>query len=54
MYALPRELEVLRNAEHGQRIASLGTPGMKSGHVMSAAVAVQLATPIDWFISLIA
>ncbi|KOO76302.1 hypothetical protein JY440_17700 [Stenotrophomonas maltophilia] len=42
MYALPRELEVLRNAEHGQRIASLGTPGMKSGHVMSAAVAVQL------------
>ncbi|QDL28008.1 XVIPCD domain-containing protein [Stenotrophomonas maltophilia] len=42
MYALPRELEVLRNAEHGQRIASLGTLGMKSGHVMSAAVAVQL------------
>ncbi len=42
MYALPRELEVLRNAEHGQRIASLGAPGMKSGHVMSAAVAVQL------------
>ena len=42
MYALPRELEILRNAEHGQRIASIGTPGMKSGHVMSAAVAVQL------------
>lgn len=42
MYALPRELEVLRNAEQGQRIASLGTLGMKSGHVMSAAVAVQL------------
>lgn len=42
MYALPRELEVLRNAEQGQRIASLVTPGMKSGHVMSAAVAVQL------------
>ncbi|WP_075674553.1 XVIPCD domain-containing protein [Stenotrophomonas sp. TD3] len=42
MYALPRELEVLRNAEQGQRIASLGTLGMKSGHAMSAAVAVQL------------
>ena len=42
MYALPRELEILRSAEHGQRIASIGTPGMKSGHVMSAAVAVQL------------
>lgn len=42
MYALPRELEILRNAEHSQRIASIGTPGMKSGHVMSAAVAVQL------------
>ncbi|ELC7323980.1 hemolysin [Stenotrophomonas maltophilia] len=42
MYALPKELEVLRNAEQGQRIASLGTLGMKSGHVMSAAVAVQL------------
>lgn len=42
MYALPKELEVLRNAEHGQRVASLGTLGMKSGHVMSAAVAVQL------------
>lgn len=42
MYALPKELEVLRTAEQGQRIASLGSLGMKSGHVMSAAVAVQL------------
>lgn len=42
MYALPKELEVLRHAEQGQRIASLGSLGMKSGHVMSAAVAVQL------------
>ncbi|MCF3480220.1 hemolysin [Stenotrophomonas maltophilia] len=42
MYALPKELEALRNAEQGQRIASLGSLGMKSGHVMSAAVAVQL------------
>lgn len=42
MYALPRELEVLRNAEQGQRIASLATLGMASNHVMSAAVAVQL------------
>ncbi|WP_231112042.1 XVIPCD domain-containing protein [Stenotrophomonas maltophilia] len=42
MYALPKELGVLRDAEQGQRIASLGSLGMKSGHVMSAAVAVQL------------
>jgi len=42
MYALPKELEVLRTAEQGQRIASLGAPGLKSGHLMSAAVAVQL------------
>ncbi len=42
MYALPKELEVLRHAEHGQRIASLGSLGMKSGHVMSAAVAAKL------------
>ncbi len=42
MYALPKELEALRTAEQGQRVASLGSLGMKSGHVMSAAVAVQL------------
>ncbi len=42
MYALPKELGVLRDAEQGQRIASLVSLGMKSGHVMSAAVAVQL------------
>ncbi|MGF6420159.1 hypothetical protein ABH900_003678 [Stenotrophomonas sp. AN71] len=42
MYALPKELEVLRNAEQGQRLASLGSLGMKSGHVMSATVAAQL------------
>ena len=29
MYALPKELEVLRTAEQGQRIASLGAPGLK-------------------------
>ncbi|WP_439426267.1 XVIPCD domain-containing protein [Stenotrophomonas sp. T8] len=42
MYALPKELEVLRHAEQGQRIAALGSLAMRSGHVMSAAVAVQL------------
>ena len=42
MYALPKELGVLRDAEQGQRIASPVSLGMKSGHVMSAAVAVQL------------
>jgi len=42
MYALPKELEVLRNAEQGQLIASLGAPGLKGGHLMSTAVAVQL------------
>ncbi|TPD71428.1 hemolysin [Stenotrophomonas maltophilia] len=42
MYALPKELEVLRNAEQGQRVASLIAPGLRSGHAISAAVAVQL------------
>lgn len=42
MYALPKELEVLRNAEQGQRVASLVAPGLRSGHAISAAVAVQL------------
>ncbi|SMR70534.1 MULTISPECIES: XVIPCD domain-containing protein [Stenotrophomonas] len=42
MYALPKELEVLRNAEQGQHLASLMAPGLRSGHAISAAVAVQL------------
>lgn len=42
MYALPKELEVLRNAEQGQRVGSLLAPGLRSGHTISAAVAVQL------------
>lgn len=42
MYALPKELEVLRNAEQGQRVGSLLAPGLRSGHAISAAVAVHL------------
>lgn len=42
MYALPKELEALRTAEQGQRVASLMAPGLRSGHAISAAVAVQL------------
>lgn len=42
MYALPKELEILRNAEQGQRVASLVAPALRSGHAISAAVAVQL------------
>lgn len=40
MYALPKELEVLRTAEQAQRITSLAVPGLKSGHAVSAVAAI--------------